>query len=249
MPLVTRMINPAVTTPRHMLLRRFLPGILLVATGAMLAMQSAADIVDFSSGLIKQVSERFGRDAPSRLYAWQGLVRQLKSKEAADPRQWTGLSTGRSEMPILRKVNDFFNHVPYYEDIDHWRIQDYWTTPVEMLASNGGDCEDYSIAKYLTLKDLGIPVERMRITYVKALNLGVSHMVLAYYPTPDSDPWILDNLAEDIRLASRRTDLEPVYSFNDDDLWAGSGPGKKGGASQVRLWRELQEKLARERKM
>ena len=232
-----------------MLLRRFLLSILLVATGAMLALQSAADIVDFSSGLIKYVSERFSRDAPSRLYAWQGLVRQLKSKEAADPRQWIGRNTGRTEMPILRKVNDFFNHVPYYEDIDHWRVQDYWATPVEMLASNGGDCEDYAIAKYLTLKDLGIPVERMRITYVKALNLDVSHMVLAYYPTPDSDPWILDNLVEDISLASRRADLEPVYSFNDDDLWAGAGPGKKGGASQVRLWRELQEKLAREQKM
>jgi predicted transglutaminase-like cysteine proteinase len=181
-------------------------------------------------------------------------VRQLKSKEAADLRQLVTRSTdGRAEMPVLRKVNDFFNRVPFAEDIDHWGVQDYWATPVELLASNGGDCEDYAIGKYETLKDLGIPVERMRITYVKAYiraqDRGISHMVLAYYPTPDSDPWILDNLVDDISLGSRRRDLEPIYGFNDDDIWAGPGPGKKGGASQVRLWREVQEKLVREQKM
>jgi predicted transglutaminase-like cysteine proteinase len=233
-----------------MSLRRFLLGFLPVFVGLMLAIQSAADIVDFSIGLIKYVSERFGRDAPSRLYSWQGVVRQLKSKEAADLRQRVALSKdGRAEMPVLNKVNDFFNRVTYAEDIDHWGVQDYWATPVEMLGSNGGDCEDYAIAKYLTLKDLGVPIERMRITYVRALNLGVAHMVLAYYPTPESEPWVLDNLIDDISLASRRRDLEPVYSFNDDDIWAGPGPGKKGGASQVRLWRDLKEKLVREQKM
>lgn len=234
--------------------RRLTLGVLLISIGFMLALRSAADIVDFSTGLIRYVSERFGRDAPSRLYAWQGLVRQLKSKEGIDLRQVVARSTdGRLEMPVLRRVNDFFNRVPFAEDIDHWRVQDYWATPAEMLGSNGADCEDYAIAKYLTLKDLGIPVERMRITYVKAYvrsqDRGISHMVLAYYPTPEADPWILDNLADDISPASGRRDLEPVYGFNDDDIWAGPGPGKKGGASQVRLWREVREKLEREQKM
>jgi predicted transglutaminase-like cysteine proteinase len=133
--------------------------------------------------------------------------------------------------------------------MQHWGVMDYWATPVEMLGSFGGDCEDYSISKYLSLKQIGIPIEKLRITYVRALRLGESHMVLAYYPTPDADPLILDNLINDIRPASQRTDLEPVYGFNDDDLWVSNGATRKGGASDVRLWRDLLQRLAKEEQM
>jgi hypothetical protein len=74
-------------------------------------------------------------------------------------------------------------------------------------------------------------------------------MVLAYYPTPDADPLILDNLIGEIKPASQRPDLQPVYSFNDEDLWLAGGPASKGGSTQVRLWRDLLEKLAREQKL
>ena len=118
-----------------------------------------------------------------------------------------------------------------------------------MLASFGGDCEDYAIGKYFSLKEIGVPVSRLRITYVRAINLNVSHMVLAYYKTPDAEPLILDNLMGDIRPASQRTDLVPVYGFNDDDLWFTQGGANLGGASNVRLWRDLLEKLAREQQV
>ncbi|MDE2428876.1 MAG: transglutaminase-like cysteine peptidase, partial [Burkholderiales bacterium] len=131
----------------------------------------------------------------------------------------------------------------------HWGVPDYWATPVEFVASWGGDCEDYAIAKYMALKELGIPVERLRITYVRATNIGETHMVLAYYPTPSAEPWILDNLNETIQLASARTDLVPVYSFNDEDLWLASGHTRKGGASTVRLWKELIEKMQKEQQL
>jgi len=74
-------------------------------------------------------------------------------------------------------------------------------------------------------------------------------MVLAYYATPEADPLILDNLTGDIRLASQRTDLEPVYSFNDDDLWVTGLDASRGGASNVRLWRDLLERLVKEQAM
>ena len=153
------------------------------------------------------------------------------------------------ELASLRRTNDVFNHVPYVSDLENWHVEDYWATPLETLGSVGGDCEDYAIAKYLTLKELGIPKERMRITYVRALERDESHMVLAYYARPDAEPLILDNLVPEIRPASQRPDLEPVYSFNDDDLWLPTGASKKGGASQVRLWRDLLEKLAKEQRM
>lgn len=202
-------------------------------------------LVLFSDTLLRHVSRNFSPEAPQRLMIWQKLINDMRHAEALGAAQ----RDKSAESITLKKINRFFNQVPYFNDIKHWRQEDYWATPVEMLSSYGGDCEDYSIAKYLSLKELGIPVERLRITYVRAKELNESHMVLAYYPTPDAEPWIMDNLIPELRPASQRPDLEPVYSFNDDDLWLASGASRKGGASNVRLWRDLQEKLVREQRM
>lgn len=44
--------------------------------------------------------------------------------------------------------------------------------------------------------------------------------------------------------------LEPGYSFNDDDLCVGSwGVQLKGGATNVRLWKDLLKKLVKEQDM
>ena len=206
--------------------------------GVMAAPGQAA-LVDFSNGLTAWVQKQWGTEAVGRLTVWQRLVR---NNQAAH-------TPGRPEITPLRQVNGFFNQVPYFNDAPHWGVADYWATPTEMLGSFGGDCEDYSVAKYLSLKEIGIPIERLRITYVRALKLGESHMVLAYYPTPEAEPLILDNLESDIRPASQRTDLEPVYGFNDDDMWLIGGSTRKGGASNVRLWRELLQKLVKEQRL
>lgn len=201
-----------------------------------------AGLVDFSENLLNMVRKQFSGEAVQRLMVWKRLLTDLKTAEAVGARQ----SEPRAESLTLRKANDFFNQVPYVIDQINWGREDYWATPIEMLGHFAGDCEDYSIAKYLSLKELGIPIERLRITYVQAKSVNEPHMVLAYYPRPDAEPYILDNLQRDVRLASQRPDLEPVYSFNDDDVWTANGMTRKGGASQVRLWRDLLDKLARE---
>ncbi|MFZ6746438.1 transglutaminase-like cysteine peptidase [Undibacterium sp. JH2W] len=207
-------------------------------------------LVDFSPGLMESVSKRFGTEGPRRLIQMKIAVNKIRAAAGKDFAKNAGLSTdAQYEMPVLRQVNDFYNHVPYFSDQEHWGVEDYWATPVEFIASWGGDCEDYAIAKYMTLKDLGIPPERLRITYVRAIRIGETHMVLAYYPNPAAEPWIMDNLVEEILPASARTDLVPVYSFNDDDLWLASGNTRKGGASTVRLWKDLIEKMAKEKRM
>ncbi|OYU43148.1 MAG: sulfate adenylyltransferase [Burkholderiales bacterium PBB4] len=213
----------------------------LASAGALACITSPgwAGLVDYSANLISYVENKWGREAPPRLMVMQRLVRDSKAKTA----------TGRPDAESLKVVNGFFNQVPYVTDQVHWGMPDYWATPIEMLGTYGGDCEDYSIGKYLSLKEVGISIDKLRITYVRALRLGEAHMVLAYYPTPDAEPFILDNLTGDIKLASQRTDLEPVYSFNDDDLWSSTGANNKGGASNVRLWRDLLAKLAKEQKM
>ncbi len=149
-------------------------------------------------------------------------------------------------MEKLERVNRFFNRLHFIDDTIHWQQEDYWATPVEFLASNGGDCEDFALAKYFTLRALGVPEERLALTYVKAVRLNRAHMVLTYYPEPGAEPLVLDNLTEAIQPASRRTDLLPVYSFNGAGLWLAKqrGRGKKVGESgRLSRWRQLLNRM------
>jgi len=193
-----------------------------------------------SKRLVDSFAARFGPDSRARIGGWQDFVRTV----AAERREVSG-----DELAFLSSVNTFFNRVPFLSDLSHWGTEDYWATPAEALASNGADCEDFSIAKYFMLKELGVPIERLRITYVKAVRLNQAHMILAYYPLPDAVPLILDNLEDKVRLATERSDLIPVYSFNDEDLLVtrpGRTAAKAGSSQQIRLWRALLDKLEKE---
>ena len=127
-----------------------------------------------------------------------------------------------------------------------WGQNDYWASPVEFLAAGGGDCEDFSIAKYFTLREMGMPDASLRLIYVKAVRYNQFHMVVADYATPASMPVILDNLDPTIKPANLRTDLIPVYSFNGSHLWLmkAKGQGQLAGSSdRLSLWSGLQKRL------
>jgi predicted transglutaminase-like cysteine proteinase len=151
------------------------------------------------------------------------------------------------EMEKLESVNNFFNRLEFVDDQIHWGKEDYWATPEEMLASNGGDCEDFATAKYFTLRRLDIPDQKMRLTYVKSLKLNQAHMVLSYYPDPTADPLVLDNLITAILYASQRPDLIPVYSFNARGMWLTRKQSsyRLGGPEHMSLWLELQSRFSR----
>lgn len=216
-------------------------------TALLAAVLSLCGWSDYAPGLYEYAVKRFGTDAAKRLDTLH--QNQLRLRQLFPASKFNAKSSDKpNEYALIRQINEFYNHVPYYSDQQHWGQADYWATPIEFYASWGGDCEDYAIAKYMSLKELGVPVERMRITYVRAVKIGETHMVLAYYPQPDADPWILDNLIDEVQAGSARNDLIPVYSFNDDDLWLASGNSRKGGAASVRLWRELLQKMELEQR-
>jgi len=193
---------------------------------------NASELVNFSPELLERVEEKWGANAVKRLEAMRRLVEENK---------------GISETQKLELVNDFFNLVPYYTDQQHWGVEDYWATPFEKLTTNGGDCEDYSIAKYFTLRELGVDDGKMRITYVKALDWDEAHMVLTYAPDPRTIPVVLDNLIGEIKPATERKDLVPVYSFNVQGLWLAKERGSGqyvGGSDRIGQWSALLERLA-----
>ena len=139
----------------------------------------------------------------------------------------------------------------FIDDIKLWGDKNYWATPVEFIGANGGDCEDYSIGKYFSLTSLGMDTSKLRITYVKALEYDLAHMVLAYYETPSSEPLILDNINKTILPASERSDLLPVYSFNGDGLWLAKSRARavKGDVSKnLPSWGSLKGKMEAELK-
>ncbi|MGM0782867.1 MAG: transglutaminase-like cysteine peptidase [Pseudomonadota bacterium] len=177
------------------------------------------------------------RDNMQRLYGSRGLNTLEEWFSLLDRLDGADLNTQ------LREVNDFFNsRVRWLDDIDIWGQEDYWATPLETMGKREGDCEDYSIAKYVTLKEIGVPGDRLRMIYVKARlgrgNLTQAHMVLGYYETPGADPRILDNLVKSIRPGSQRTDLDPVFSFNSTGLWTGSSTQSQADpVARLSRWR------------
>ena len=176
---------------------------------------SCADKLPTSNLLLTKIEQEYGGYARERVMIWEKLISSNRNVD---------------NLRKLIVVNDFFNKMAFSNDIDLWGKEDYWATPLQMLTSNSGDCEDYSIAKYFTLRKMGIPAESMRLTYVKALKLNQAHMVLTYYPEPDAEPLILDNLVNEIQIASNRKDLLRVYSFNGTDLWLAK---ERGGDKHI----------------
>ena len=151
----------------------------------------------------------------------------------------------------LREVNRFFNQFEYREDHVHWGEEDYWATPGEFLGTHHGDCEDFVIAKYFSLRKLGVPDDRLYLTYVKALNQNVAHMVLSYFETPGSIPLILDNYNPQILTADKRQDLLPVYSFNAKSLFltnASAGLGQSLPTNKIKnsKWKKLLQDVQQE---
>ncbi len=210
--------------------------VLILAGILLLALTAAVPAITRKNFSINEktlalAEKEYGPAARRRLLAWEELIRDDRS------------TTDREK---LEKVNRFFNRLAFISDLKHWGKEDYWATPVEFLASGGGDCEDFSLAKYFTLKAMGVPEKKLNLTYVKALKLNQAHMVLTYYAIPGAVPLVLDNLINAIKPASQRPDLLPVYSFNGTGLWLAKlrGRGRLVGSSdRLKRWRDLLNRM------
>ena len=208
-----------------------LSGIPLLLFFLVVHIVSASGNFTLDPSILNAAEKKYGADARKRLAAWQQLIRE---------------DTSRTDLEKLEKVNKFFNQVPFVSDAIHWGKQDYWATPIEFLASDGGDCEDFAIAKYFTLKILGVPEEKLNMTYVKAWKLNQSHMVVTYYKTPSTEPLVLDNLINTIKPSRQRPDLLPVYSFNGSGLWLAKERGRGnlvGKSDRLKMWNDLLERM------
>ena len=166
----------------------------LAAFGAVLACVFVWAAISEDGALVALATQRYGSSGGVAIREWRSLVASLR---------------GQSDAEQLRRVNDFANRrIRFAEDLTVWQKVDYWASPLESLGRGLGDCEDYVIAKYFTLRELGIPTAKLRLIYVRARiggphsSITQAHMVLGYYVTPQAIPLVLDNLLGEIRPAA-----------------------------------------------
>ena len=116
----------------------------------------------------------------------------------------------------VEAVNKFMNRAKYVVDQNNWGESDYWATIGEFMA-RFGDCEDYAIAKYLSLRKLGFTNEEVRVVAVKDLNLKVGHAILVVIL--DGKYYILDNQIKQVVEAKSIKHYQPVFSINSEFWW------------------------------
>lgn len=193
----------------------------------------ASKTFNISESQLNSISSKYGSSGKNRVEAWDSMIESSKNE---------------SLLNKIKNVNDFFNQITYKTDAAHWKQKDYWATPFEFMGTGAGDCEDYAIAKYFSLVKLGIPDDKLRITYViyKKTNsrFEQAHMVLTYYHKTGAEPVILDNINRTLQLASKRSDLKPVYSFNASGLWQAKTKGDtRVGDNNLKSWKNLMDRF------
>ncbi|MEK6664434.1 MAG: transglutaminase-like cysteine peptidase [Pseudomonadota bacterium] len=169
--------------------------------------------------MLHSLTQRFGENSVQSFHDWQAMLTNAEGLSAPEK---------------LTRVNEFFNRrIWFKEDQQIWGVKDYWATPMETLGKGEGDCEDFAIAKYFTLLNLGFTNDQLRFMRAtlrfggEGSSVKQAHMVLAFYSAPGAEPLLLDSLVTEIFPLSRRPDLTPQYSFNNQGYWQ-LGPGGDG---------------------
>jgi predicted transglutaminase-like cysteine proteinase len=141
-------------------------------------------------------------DCPEHLRPWRRLLKALLV--AGERRQ-------------LEAVNAWVNRrIRYMDDDRLFGRRDLWASPAVSLAGRG-DCEDYALAKYQSLRELGFAEDRLRVVIVTDMRRRIGHAVLAV-ATADGLV-ILDNLNAGPVRHEAIAHYKPIYSLNASGRW------------------------------
>jgi predicted transglutaminase-like cysteine proteinase len=160
----------------------------------------------WSENLFIQIEKEYGKAGADRMRKLHDIVVANIDKPASVK---------------LQVTNDALNQLPWLTDREKYNQEDYWASPIETIATFGGDCEDIAIAKYMMLRVMGIPKEKLFLGYAKIKQTGEAHMVLVYIDNPNDlvekiTPLVLDNYVADILPGKERKDLIGVYLVDAD---------------------------------
>jgi predicted transglutaminase-like cysteine proteinase len=134
----------------------------------------------------------------------------------ADWRRFLSTLEGKPRHEQILAVNAHMNRRSYIEDLPNYGVPDYWATPREFLTRDG-DCEDYAIAKFMSLRALGFQPDELRLVVLQDLNLNVAHAVLVVYH--DGKALLLDNQIKQVVETQQARHYRPLYSINERSWW------------------------------
>jgi predicted transglutaminase-like cysteine proteinase len=150
------------------------------------------------------------------------------------PEPWAALLAALENQPLRRQIeiaNETLNRVRYVPTTQNWHRAMYWETPFEFLR-NGGQCQDYAIAKYELLRQAGVPASAMRMVVLRDTAIARDHAVLVVYV--EGEPLVLDILNPAIVPANAAIPYRPYYSINEDAWWYHLGPHSMEGWMMAR---------------
>ncbi len=155
---------------------------------------------------------------------WSSVIARFEDQmktQASTPRvqMWKSelqKMRGLSAREQIDTVNTYINKVRYIDDSKNYKKSDYWATPIEFF-SRGGDCEDFAIAKYASLRALGFSSDQLRIAIVQDKIRNLAHALLIVYT--DDGAYVLDNQNKNVESMESVTRYQPVFSINSDSWW------------------------------
>lgn len=138
----------------------------------------------------------------------------------------------------LRLVNLAIN------DLEHAPTPAAWQTPAELLQRGAGDCKDLAYAKYWILQRVAQGHRGMRLGYGQIHLEGrwQLHLVLLVW-TDEGEPWVLDNVVQDIRRLGARPELALQFSFDEARYYTGTSRQPLTG-TRVKGWDTLRDRMA-----
>jgi predicted transglutaminase-like cysteine proteinase len=169
-----------------------------------------------------------GNDDINEFPKWTQMLMRMQKEEAecdnCAPANWLDLieaeKKNTNKMAVLENVNRFINKVKYAEDIDVWFVGDYWETPYQFF-KYGGDCEDYAIAKFITLQKIGFSNDDMRLLVLENKGVNTIHAVLVV--TINGKDYVLDNRVSDLVEANNVDYYTPIFAINETNWWRYNG--------------------------
>ena len=167
-----------------------------------------------------------------RFYKWTGMLQRWRAERrearqvcmlgqiaGCEPREWQRLVDLLTPLDLRTKVeavNSLVNRYPYTPSAANWNEPNYWETPFEFLAKSG-QCQDYSIAKFMLLRAAGVPNELLRVVVLRDRRLGLDHAVTVAYV--DGEALMLDNQIPEVVPVASVHHYQPYYSINETGWW------------------------------
>lgn len=160
--------------------------------------QRVLDEIERETAFYRDCDDARNPCEPRALLAWQAMIKSQKGDEP---------------LAQLRAVNRFVNRWRSETDQDNYDVMDYWASPLTFL-KRSGDCEDYAIMKYVSLRQLGFKAAQLRLVVVRDVLRDLAHAVLAVHV--EQDVFILDNLFQAVLPQHRVSQYLPYYSVNEN---------------------------------